>query len=226
MACGDRSTKSSRTVLHNQPRGLARGVFAAALLTALAATVIAGSGCSGLFTRVRPRPSSTAWNLGGPHLTAQVHGDSDEKTARCLFTEAFYGKSAAGTPTIALRGSHVRSNGLRVEEILIIEVLWKPNPGVTFADPSCINCTMTYIIDTSGSVLVFRGAGFMRLSGNESAGRLKCNLQSSNLHLAGYRGFKTPPIMNLSITGRFTAVKNDSQTARLVLQAKRYGPDL
>lgn len=154
-------------------------------------------------------------------LGVTVLQPTPQRRLRPQLTQGFYQPGESGTLTAALVGTGSQGD-MPSREILILEMVWRPDPGTTFCDPSGISTKMFYIVDLAGSTLVFEGAGMMRVWENKARTELEGELYSSSLRLRAHPGVAEPSMQIISLTGRFRATRNATQTIEQVLQARQY----
>jgi len=145
-----------------------------------------------------------------------------KRTLQCELRQGYYRPGDAGAVTIALAGSGSSAAEGPTTELLLIEMFWRPNPGVTFSDPAATNAKITYVVDLAGSVMVFQGAGFVRIWENRARAALSGQVYSSDLRLLSSVGVAEPRMRSVAITGRFDAVNNPPQTIKQILRVEKY----
>ena len=164
--------------------------------------------------------SSCAKKPSGLKLT--VLDPAPQRTLDCQFAQGYYSLGHAGTGTIALTGTGSLASEAPTSELMVIELLWQPRPGVTFTDPTGTNAKITYAVDLSGSVMVFRGAGFVRIRQNRSGTVLTGKIESSDLRSSVHSGVRGGQMRTVAITGTFKATKNAAQAVEQLRRARRH----
>lgn len=154
-------------------------------------------------------------------LHVKVVDPPPARNLRCQFTRAYYQPAECETMTMALVGTGEKG-GAPSRETLVLEMMWRTNPGATWSDPSGTNVKITYVVDLAGSSLIFDGAGFLRVWENKEKTELLGEIQSSSLHLRSHPGVLDPTMKIVSIAGSFRASKNPSQTVENMLKVKQY----
>ncbi len=182
-----------------------RRLKGSAWLCGVALLVIFAAGCS--------KPSVPM------HVT--VVDPPPTRNLMCGLTRAYYQPGDRGTMTLALVGTGLKA-GAPTRETLVMDMLWRTNPGTTWSDPSGTNVKMTYVVDLAGSSLIFDGAGFLRVWESKDKTTLLGEIQSSTLYLRGHPGVTYPTMKIVSMRGTFHATKNPTQTIDNVLKVKQY----
>lgn len=154
-------------------------------------------------------------------LSVTVSDPPPVRKLSCQFSQAYYQPAERGTLTAALVGIGDKA-GAPSRETMVVELMWRPNPGVTFSHPTGTSARITYIVDLAGSSLVFDGAGFVRIWENKQQTELLAEIQSSTLHLRSHPGVLEPSMRKIAIAGTFRARKNAVQTVENHLKVKQY----
>lgn len=154
-------------------------------------------------------------------MHVRVIDPAPARNLRCQFTRGYYQPGERDTMTLALVGIGEKA-GAPSRETLVLEMMWRTNPGATFSDPTGTNVKITYVVDLAGSSLIFDGAGFLRVWENKEKTELLGEIQSSTLHLRAHPGVLTPSMKIVSIGGTFHATRNSSQTVENMLKVKQY----
>jgi hypothetical protein len=154
-------------------------------------------------------------------LSVTVTDPPPARRLRCQFTQAYYQPRDRGALTAALVGTGEK-DGAPTRETMILEMVWRSQPGKTFSDPTGTNVKITYVVDLAGSSLVFDGAGYLRVSENKKKTEVTGRIESSELHLRNHPGVAEPSMETISITGTFKANRNAGQTVDNALHVKQY----
>lgn len=139
------------------------------------------------------------------------------------FSEGFYRVTQDHTYRFYLQTvqHHTSKNHPRVTQIAIINVFWRPIPGVTPILSSAINATIRYIVITPGGVGMYQGAGFVRLFNSRGAGVMHGAIVDGDLRLTGSGGYFKDALGPCRIRGNFTAVRGAAKEIELALRARR-----
>lgn len=154
-------------------------------------------------------------------LSVMVMDPPPARRLRCEFTRGYYQPREGGALTAALVGTGEK-DGAPTRETMLLEMIWRSQPGKTFSDPSGTNVKITYVVDLAGSSLVFDGAGYLRVDENKDKTELTGRIESSELHLRSHPGVAEPSMQTISITGTFKATRNAGQTVDNALHVKQY----
>ena len=185
----------------------------AAIPAAVAATVLAASGCRGILGGSDPQLDSldeqrVRMSLPVVEGAYAVHPSE----ASLLFSsEAF--ERFAEPP----RGDAF---------VLHAQLLWVPKPGTTPIDPTATNVTLRWIVFAGGEVGVYGGAGFCWPDGEIGEDPVTLDIEASTLSLIA----STPDFVDqaspASISGRFrapyrpaAALEMRQRVSRLVTEA-------
>jgi hypothetical protein len=116
---------------------------------------------------------------------------------------------------------HPRKGQPAVTQIAILNVFWRPIPGITPILSSAINATIRYIVITPGGIGMYQGAGFVRLFNSNGASVMHAAIVDGDLRLTGSSGYFKDALGPSRIRGSFKAVRNAAKEISLSLRARR-----
>lgn len=90
-------------------------------------------------------------------------------------------------------------------QVMHIELLWNPKPGLTPMDSSATNVSIRHVIISGGEVGVYGGAGFALPHGGLGGRKLSVTISDATMRLVESTGGFTDPLTPARITGGFTA---------------------
>jgi hypothetical protein len=106
-------------------------------------------------------------------------------------------------------------------QIMHVELLWEPLPGMTPLDPSATNASIRYIIISNGEVGLYGGAGFAMPSGELTGNTVSLALEDASLQLLestpGFRDLLSPA----QLTGSFSAARDEKKNRLLNMAASQ-----
>lgn len=139
------------------------------------------------------------------------------------FDEGFYRVTRDHTYHFYLQTAGRRNpkNSKPVEQIAIINVFWRPIPGVTPILSSAINATIRYIVITPGGVGMYQGAGFVRLFNSRGSRIMHAAIVDGDLRLTGSSGYFKDALGPCRIKGDFRAIRGAAKEIVLSLRARR-----
>ncbi|MGC8559566.1 MAG: hypothetical protein ACP5O1_02695 [Phycisphaerae bacterium] len=139
------------------------------------------------------------------------------------FSEGFYRVTQDHTYRFYLQTEQRRSpkKSEPVKQIAIINVFWRPIPGVTPILSSAINATIRYIVITPGGVGMYQGAGFVRLFNSRGARIMHGAIIDGDLRLTGSSGYFKDALGPCRIRGDFRAIRGATKEIALSLRARR-----
>jgi len=121
-----------------------------------------------------------------------------------------------GQVSCILNTTKPQANTNSVNQTLILRTFWLPNHSKTPLSPSSTNVNIEYLIESSGSFALYRGAGFAQVKNVDSLSDMELNLRSSQIRL--YRqtpGFK-PTFITTNLTGRIMLDYAPDQAQNLI----------
>ena len=96
-------------------------------------------------------------------------------------------------------------------QVVNIEVIWEPRPGMTPLEPTTTNASIRLVVFAEGEVGVYGGGGFAWLRGKPEDGDMGLLLTGSNLSLIartkGFVDLLTPAEMLGTVQGRMDEAK-------------------
>lgn len=105
------------------------------------------------------------------------------------------------------------------EKVVHLQLLWRPRAGKTPFDPAATNTIVRYVLfGEDGSAALYGGGGMMHLHDTVGEDRFTGSLRLATLRLLDASENYDPGELgdNAISTGRFTATRDDHQTAELL----------
>jgi hypothetical protein len=161
-------------------------------------------------------------------LVNYAHPEKPEKLGQ-HFNHGYFTRNAFGEYEILLVSTEpISAEGNRVlYQALYATTIWTPQPGRTYADPSQINATITYLVkigdnpdalvvsQTGQATLKYQGTGFISFevdrSGNVLTGTIEQGLMQPTQKKSSYR------LGTFELSGSFRAVKDYAALAEYKL---------
>jgi hypothetical protein len=139
------------------------------------------------------------------------------------FNEGFYRVTRDHTYHFYLQTVHHAAGKGQpaVTQIAIINVFWRPVPGITPILSSAINATIRYIVITPGGIGMYQGAGFVRLFNSRGARVMHAAIVDGDLRLTGESGYFKDALGPSRIRGNFNAVRGAAKEIAFALRARR-----
>ncbi len=136
------------------------------------------------------------------------------------FDEAYYGLSPSGNLRLVLRMRQPASQeGDELTQTIVVEGVWRSVPGVTVADRTQINGTVTYGLSGQRIVQSLTGAGsvicYENNAGDRLTGTLPFVILESESPKAG-EGF----LQRIELCGDFSARRDPRQALRIANEIK------
>lgn len=137
------------------------------------------------------------------------------------FDEAYYDLSSSGILRLVLRKHQPASlEGDALTQTIVVESVWRSDPGVTVAHRSQINGTVTYGLTGQRIVQTLTGAGSVFYYQNDAGDRLTGTLAHVVLEAQGPQagdGF----LQRIELSGDFSASRDPHQALRMTNEIKR-----
>lgn len=130
---------------------------------------------------------------------------------------AAYQRSADGDIHVLARGSLIEpslESGTSLQ-FLHIHLFWKPHPGRTFDDPSCVDATLQYVLVSPAGTTVYEGAGFVYPKKSLWDGSITAQIENAALRPALQSGEAPEPLGELHLTGELAARNDPAQAVNL-----------
>ena len=162
MPCGNAGHFSSSTAPPRVCSGAARTLIAA---IAIAAVLV---GC------------------GARHSSAKIKSYKDPyfpETYGVNFDECVFRTDAGGDYHLVALAIRQTEGGGEIRQYLDVHVYWKPVPGKTPSNPSTLDATLCYAIQSPSGVAIYRGSGFVYLKERRWSDKLIGKLESGRLRL-------------------------------------------
>lgn len=143
------------------------------------------------------------------------------------FDECYYTTDGLGRIDLVARrlSPPDEETGGEVTQVIHLKGIWRADPGRTFADPTMINATVSYLIVSGGRGAGFEGAGFLSFNEDRwtrtAAGRLEL------AKLAPKRRFGEGEHLfdRAELQGQFHAVRDPRRVVRILNEMRRlFGP--
>ncbi len=125
---------------------------------------------------------------------------------------------------IASRTSRTDGN-VPTTQIVHIRTFWLPRPGVTHAEPSLINATVSYMILAGPDGATFGGSGFFSFKENRKKGSMTGLLELSSLSPQRRVGQGERLFERATLQGELTAVRDRARALAIANEMERlFGP--
>ena len=171
----------------------------------------------------------------GPKATrVHIRDFQDPDAPRTLyqeFDEAYYRLDAAGGLQLVLR-REVPSREVPSEtiaQIIHVETFWEPKPGVTYAESSMVNATLTYLICSGRTGIAYQGNGFVSFAEDRRRQKLGGKIEAAELTPVAVRGRPPRPFGQAHLEGTFHAVRHPRRATAVLNEMKRtiqaFAPD-
>ena len=106
-------------------------------------------------------------------------------------------------------------------QVVRIDLLWMPKPGATPMDSSATNVSIQYVIVADGELGVYAGAGFALPEGDANGQSIAVHLRDASLELLESTDGFVDLLSPATLTGSFTATRNDQRTRQLSSALRR-----
>lgn len=106
----------------------------------------------------------------------------------------------------------------KVDQIVHAHAYWKPRPGKTPDDPTCLDARLRYVISTRGGVAAYEGDGFLYATRDRLTGRLSARVESASIRPVGKAGATPPEWLG---EARLTGVLEAADDAYLAVDLRR-----
>jgi hypothetical protein len=189
------------------PRWVARRAGAAAVMALLVAGALL-VGCAPKVTRVHIR------DFQDPDAPRTLYQE---------FDEAYYRLDAAGSLQLVLR-REVPSREVPAEtiaQIIHVETFWEPKPGVTYAESSMVNATLTYLICSGRTGIAYQGNGFVSFAEDRRRQTLAGRIEAAELTPVAVRGRPPRPFGPAHLEGTFHAIRHPRRATAVLNEMKR-----
>lgn len=127
------------------------------------------------------------------------------------------GESAATQPSDA----SAPDEELWMSQVLQVEVFWKAQPGISFAESSQTNANIVYCLTTGTGTITYEGAGFVWFAPSTDKKSMRGEIESATLYPA--RTVKEPSDLfgPCRLTGKFTAVEDRKRVVEKMREVRR-----
>ncbi len=159
-------------------------------------------------------------------LESRLNPDLPNRFAES-FDEAIYATDGRGRWDIVLCTSRpaARDAGQIIEQLLHINLFWKPVPGTTYAESSQTNALITYCLSTGFTAIGYEGAGFVYVDVNPRTLLLLGRIESSSLTPSRRTKGAPDRFGPCRVSGQIRATRNDGRVAELLGRMNsRLGP--
>lgn len=114
---------------------------------------------------------------------------------------------------------------IRVAQVLLVEVFWRPQPGRTYAEASQTNANIVYCLMSGSSSITYEGAGFVSFDDQWRGEGIQGEIESSALYPVRYVNSPSDLFGPCRLSGAFTAVEDRAGVVALQrLVRRRLGP--
>ncbi len=132
------------------------------------------------------------------------------------FEEAYFTEDGSSQIELVLRRADRSSVGGRDDLVQVVHVrtFWRSIPGITVAESTQINATITYAITRGTQTTVLRGAGSVLIHLNRKGDVLTGTIERAivkPVEQAGHQAF----FDKVELSGKFTAFKDRRSTIRI-----------
>ncbi len=142
---------------------------------------------------------------------------------RETFEEAFYDIDSAGNVNIVLRrkSPNDSAEGEEVTQVIYIHTMWRSIPGITVADKSQINGTVTYGIMGDRMGVTFEGAGSVFVEENKNKNAITGSLELARLKPTRKLTQDSALFHHAEISGEFFAVRDRRKVVHTINEMSR-----
>jgi hypothetical protein len=106
-------------------------------------------------------------------------------------------------------------------QYLLVEVFWRPLPGITYAESSQTNASLCYCLVSSGRTITYEGAGFVSFSYSRDGRSVTGRIESSSLVPARFLNDPADLFGPCRLTGAFTAREDRRRVTRVMQRIRR-----
>lgn len=141
------------------------------------------------------------------------------ETYRVTFDECVVWKDATGGRHFVARAASPLSDESdeQIEQILDAHLFWKPNPGRTPANPTTMNVTLRYIIQSPNGFALYTGTGFVYLKKKKRwSDVLIGELENGHLNLDSQMGDVPDLLGTARVTGTLYARPDGNRAVALI----------
>ena len=129
--------------------------------------------------------------------------------------------AAADTESADLDEPEASQLGIRMTQLIHIEIFWNPRPGTTFAESSQTNANITYCVTVGSEAVSYEGAGFVYIEMSRDGTRIEGWIESATLAPARPRARRIDPLGQCRLTGCFTAVESRRRVIEVQKRLRR-----
>lgn len=153
-------------------------------------------------------------NYRGPGVVERFHQ---------TFTEAYYDIDGHGNVDVVLRVESPTENGAggRIVQLIHLRTFWRSVPGVTVADRTQLNGTVTYCVISPSLVSSFEGAGSVFCSKRRGRDELTGEVELARLTPCKVVAGGDPLFVRSELSGTFSAVRDPRRVTVLVNEIER-----
>lgn len=108
-----------------------------------------------------------------------------------------------------------------MSQIILIEVLWRPRPGKTFAERTQSNASIVYCLITGQSAVSYEGSGFVYFSEEDDGATIEGRIESSTLYPVRFIGEPNDLFGPCHMVGTFTARQSGTAVTDVQQRARR-----
>lgn len=155
---------------------------------------------------------------GARHSSAKIKSFKDPYFPEIYsvnFDECVFRIDAGGDYRLVALAIHESDAG-EIRQYLDIHVYWKPVPGKTPSNPSTLDATLCYAIQSASGVAIYKGSGFVYLKQRRWSDKLIGKLESGSLRLDTQIGSGAEFIGDATITGTLIARPDSNRAVDLM----------
>lgn len=156
---------------------------------------------------------------GARHSSVKIKSYKDPyfpETYGVNFDECVFRTDAGGDYHLVALAIRQTEGGGEIRQYLDVHVYWKPVPGKTPSNPSTLDATLCYTIQSPSGVAIYRGSGFVYLKKRRWSDKLIGALESGSLRLDTQIGGTAEFIGDSTITGTLIARPDSNRAVDLM----------
>ncbi len=108
-----------------------------------------------------------------------------------------------------------------MSQIVLIDLMWRPLPGKTFAESSQSNASIVYCLITGENVISYEGSGFVFFTESDDGAAIEGQLESATLYPVRFVGSPADLFGPCRVQGTFTAQRSGTATTDLQRRVRR-----
>jgi hypothetical protein len=116
---------------------------------------------------------------------------------------------------------------VRMSQIILIDVFWRPQPGRTFVESSQTNANIIYCLTTGPNSITYEGAGFVSFAESRDGRSIVGRIESAALYPARFANAPADLFGPCRMTGQFEAQRDAAKIHSLRRDVRRrLGPPI